>query len=157
MKAVCSKLELPLSSFISHDNWIRVPCEPFLPFLVSLRSLYAHMEREGRSPEEITLEKNSSSRGQFDVYILSLKLKDNGRNDPWGLADKYYSNEKKGQNTTTKHLKALVSCQTLNFSKVIDNTKKYIRCFQDGTKRPVVSIYFAPYYVHIVWTGITVD
>ncbi len=157
LKAVCNKLQIPLTSYISEDKWIRVPCEPFLPFLVSLRSLYSHMEREGRPPEKITLDKISSSAGGFDVYMLSIELKDNSSNDPWGLADGFYSHERQGQNTTTRHLRALVSCRTLDISPGIDITKNYLRFFKNGTKRPVVSIYFGPYYIHIVWTGIIVD
>lgn len=158
LKAVFTRLSLPLVSYIADDKWIRVPCEPFLPFLVSLRCLYAHMERQDRPPEQITLDKISSSSGGFDVYMLTLELKDNGSNDPWGLADRFHGTKLEGQNTTTRHLRALVSCRVLDLSPAIDiDNKGYLRCFKDGTKRPVVSIYFAPFRVHVVWTAITVD
>lgn len=164
LEATCKKLDLPFQSFfISDERWIRVPCFPLLPFLVSLRSLFSHMTREGRPPETIELTGTPLEPRGFEFYLLSIRLsQDPKQNDPWGLAEAFRQRDfdekhKDGEHTTTLNLRVLPWCRTLNLSKNLGTDHSYMKLFRHGSKIPVVAVYFAPYFIHLVWTGVLID
>ena len=168
LKAVFRRLNIPFESFFpNYERWVRVPCYPLLPFLVSLRSLFSHMEREGRPPEVIELSGTPLETRGFEFYILSLKLlkedpNEPDKRDPYGLASSFRQMEfdknwEVQAHTTTLKLRSLPWCRTLNLRNNLEQEYPFMKLFSRGSKVPVVAIYFSPYFVHLVWTGTLID
>ena len=155
LKKVCKKLgiNIILGDSIAGENWMRMPCTPCLPFLVSLKSFLWFLEIKDQRPIE-ALKLNKFEGDNADAYVLSLKLQDINKNDPWGLTEYFYStNQKDTEHTTTKHLKSLTRCQTIGLSDKKNDEQPCMRLFREGTPKPVVSVEFAPYHIHLMWTA----
>jgi hypothetical protein len=174
LNALLRKLGIHLEEPLPEQEWFRMPCDPCLPFLVSLRSFLWELARNGPPADYVRLRRYPGD-SQCDVYLLTVGLAQNG-GQAWGLMERFFEilpSMKlilKGMSVVKEPdahpvARALVKMMfgiTSSLSQevitnYVDEECHYLHSFANGPGRPVVAIDFGPHQVNLLWTALRIE
>ena len=147
LKAVLKELHIPLSS--KHPipaERFTMPCSPFLPFLVSLRSFLLCWKKQNDPVREIQL----ICGDEEYRFRLMMNLEDAKKFETrfCETLDKY-GKDSSGENTSTQLLRYLIYCKT---DGLMHNRDDIQQLFTDGTEKPVFErVEITSKYIDLIW------
>jgi len=143
---------------LQNEIWYPVPCQPFLPFLVSLKSflLEEGIEKYGVPDFEGIQRFDSTLTNCKDcTVVITLSLPSDA--PPWGLADSVLGDDRSG--TLWDRLRDVLHARTTNIKEQrteTDGSYPYLKPFlyeSEDNSHPVVGVSFEPGYLHFTWNG----
>jgi|GEM_PF-4951297 len=163
---------------IRPDGIYRMPCNPCLPFFVSLKSLICEMGKGKYHPPKVYFRMLPDHQHDLNIYTISLNLEEEEKDGstpvpPWGLSKCYWRGDWRGRadgSTTMRRLHALTEARTIDFNLPSDGlVPSWLKIFTKGSQiidevqatdgpstleyipAPAAGLEFAPHWVHIIW------